>query len=181
MSHPDILNRENTALVVIDLQEKLLPVMHNREELIQNARKLVQFARMVDIPVVVTEQYPRWLGATMPEIKDLIPDYQPIKKVSFSATDCEDFSKRIEGYSQIILTGVETHICICQTALNLSSFKKVHIIADAVSARTVENHQIGLNKCASAGCIISSTETAMYEILKKAGTGLFKSVRHLLL
>jgi len=180
MNHPDILTLENTLLVVIDLQEKLMPVMHNREEIIQNTSRLVQFANLVGLPVIVTEQYPKWLGSTVPEIKNLISDYQPIAKVSFSAADCENFINRIEEHSQIVLTGVETHICVCQTALSLCSFKNVHVVADAVSSRTKENYQIGLNKCANAGCIISSTETVMYEILKKAGTSLFKSVRHLL-
>ena len=176
----DLLIRENAVLVIIDLQEKLLAAMHNKETLLKNARKLVEFAGIVDIPIIATEQYPKGLGPTVAEIKGLIDDFVLIEKLSFSATDSGDFMKQIENYTQIILMGIEAHVCISQTALNLVGEKSVHVIADAVSSRTEENYQIGLKKCERAGCIISSVETAMYEILKEAGTDTFKSVRHLL-
>jgi isochorismate hydrolase len=180
MGRPDILKREDTVMVVIDLQQKLLAAMHNNQEILTNAYKLVEFAEIVGIPVIVTEQYPKGLGPTVPDIKNLIAGFSPIEKLSFSATACGDFMKQIEKCSQVMLVGIETHVCICQTALNLVDKKSIHVIADAVSSRTVENHQIGLNKCAQAGCVISSAEAAMYEILKEAGTQTFKSVRHLL-
>ena len=175
-----MLKRENAALVVIDLQEKLLAAMYNKENLLQNARKLVEFARIADIPIIVTEQYPKGLGSTVGGVKNLIANFAPIEKLSFSATASNEFIQRIEEYSQIILTGIETHICICQTALNLADTKSVHVIADAVSSRTEKNHRIGLDRCSQGGCIVSNVEMAMYEVLKEAGTQFFKSVRHLL-
>lgn len=180
MRRPDILRREDTVMVVIDLQQKLLAAMHNNQEILTNACRLLEFAEIIDIPVVVTEQYPKGLGPTVADIRNLIAGFTPIEKQSFSATACGDFMKQIEKYSQVVLVGIETHVCICQTALNLVDKKSIHIIADAVSSRTAENRQIGLNKCAQAGCIISSAETAMYEILREAGTQIFKLVRHLL-
>lgn len=176
----DMLRRDDAVMVIIDVQQKLLAAMHNNQEILTTACKLVEFAEIVNIPIVVTEQYPKGLGSTVPEIKNLIDGFSPIEKLSFSATACEDFMNRIEKYSQVMLVGIETHVCICQTALNLVEKKSIHIIADAVSSRTVENHHVGLNKCAQAGCVISSAETAMYEILGEAGTQIFKLVRHLL-
>jgi len=180
MRRPDILRREATVMVIIDIQQKLLAAMHNKQEVLTNACKLVEFAEIIDIPVVVTEQYPKGLGPTVPDIKNLIPGFSPLEKQSFSATACGDFTKQIEKFSQVMLIGIETHICISQTALNLADKKSIHVLADATSSRTEGNHQIGLNKCRQAGCVISSTETAMYEILREAGTQTFKLVRHLL-
>jgi isochorismate hydrolase len=180
MCHSNLLNRESVVFVVVDLQKKLLAAMHNKDNLLKNACKIVEFARIVDVPIVATEQYPKGLGPTVDEIKNLFDCFAPIEKLSFSAAASEDFIKRIGSYPQVALVGIETHVCICQTALNLVGSKNVHIVSDAVSSRTMENYRIGLKKCAQAGCIISSVETVMYEILKEAGTQDFKSVRHLL-
>jgi nicotinamidase-related amidase len=175
------LDAGQCALVVIDIQEKLLPAMLNREELVRNARLLLRLAGVLEIPVLLTTQYARGLGATVSEIAELVPGVEVIDKLDFGCFGREEFRSALRELpgqrTTVLLCGVETHICVMQTALGaLENGYMVHVAADAVSARTAANHQLGLKRMESAGCVISSTEMMMYELLRRSGTAQFKEM-----
>ena len=130
-----ILNKDASALVVVDIQEKLVPAMKMRQQVYDNCGHLIELAKLINIPIVLTEQYPKGLGPTVPEIKDVLPDYAPLEKVTFDCCKGEGFLDKIASLQKthIILTGMETHICVLQTCLSL--LKKgyfVHLVSDAV-------------------------------------------------
>jgi nicotinamidase-related amidase len=177
--HPAVLSKENTALIVVDVQEKLLPYVSDKEEVVKNLRMLIKFADIMDIPVVLTEHYPKGLGRTVPEIKEVLNSYEPIEKVIFSCFGSEEFKSKLSelGLKTLILAGIESHICVEQTALDaLFAGYEVHIISDAISSRTPRNLNIGIEKARQFGAVISSTEMAMYEIMERADTQEFKEV-----
>ena len=176
------MDKENTALAIIDVQEKLMSVMARKERVINNMIKLIHLSKLYQLPVILTEQYPKWLGHTLPELHDVLPSYEPIDKLHFNCCDVDLFNRRLESYGvrNIILTGVESHICVFQTCLSLLERDyRVHVPQDAVDARTNENWKIGLDLMKQAGAYISSTETILYLILKKAGTKEFKEMLRL--
>lgn len=175
------LDAGQCALVVIDIQEKLLPAMANREELVRNSQVLIRLAGVLKIPVLLTTQYARGLGATVPEIAELLPDVQPIDKTDFSCFGREEFRTAIHDLpgdrTTVLLCGIESHICVMQTALGaLDNGYMVHVASDAVSSRTERNWRLGLDRMESAGCVISSTEMMMYELLRRSGTAQFKEM-----
>ena len=177
--HPAILKKENTALVVVDVQEKLLPFVIGKEEIVKNIQMLIKFAHIMDIPVILTEHYPKGLGITVPEIKDVLEEYEPKEKVIFSCYGSLGFTKKLEelGVKRFMIAGIESHICVTQTTLDaMNSGYEVHVISDAVSSRTQRNLDIGLQKMRQFGAVISSTEMAMYEIMERADTKEFKEV-----
>ena len=173
--HDRPLKREDCVLVVIDAQEKLLPVIHEREEVVANIAKLVKFAAIVGLPVVVTEQMK--LGATVPEAAPPAGGEPAIAKVSFDCFGCDDFAQKIKGLKRktLILTGVEAHICVFQTALNALDDYRVQVVGDAVSSRTPRNRDLALARLRHAGCVVTTTEMFIYEILRQAGTDEFKA------
>ncbi|WP_028315326.1 isochorismatase family protein [Desulfatibacillum aliphaticivorans] len=162
------------ALVIIDAQERLMPVIANNEAIAKTMQDLVRFANIMEIPVLVTEQ--QKLGPTLEEISGLIKDFQPISKISFSCFDCEEFSAALDktGADTLLIAGVEAHICVCQTALDALGRYDVHVIADAVSSRTDFNLQAALARLRQEGATVTTKEMLFYEILKKAGTPQFK-------
>lgn len=177
-----MLDREDTALVVIDVQGKLAQLMYDKANLFENLRRMVQGAQILEVPVLVTEQYPQGMGPTVAEVADLLPDTPPISKTSFSCCGNNAFSTALRSLNrrQIVLTGIETHICVQQTAVDLiGSGYAVQVVADAVSSRTLENKQIGLEKMRDASALITSTETALFELLKAAEGPQFKAVLNL--
>ncbi len=174
-----MLNREDTILVVVDVQGKLAQLMHDKSELFENLRRMIQGAKILDIPIVVTEQYPQGIGPTVAEIADLLTDVESISKTSFSCCGEDKFNAALQGLNrrQILVTGIETHICVHQTALQLiDAGYEVQVVADAVSSRTLANKKIGLNKMHAAGAVITSSETALYELLRAAEGPQFKAV-----
>ena len=174
-----LLEREHTGLLVIDVQEKLMEVMDRRERVVDNVLKLLHLSKLCDMPVILTEQYPKWLGPTLPEIGKALPAIEPISKLHFNCCDVDAFRIRLESEAleNIIVTGVESHICVFQTCLSLlERGHKVHVPQDAVDSRTEENWRVGLGLMHDAGASISSTETIIYQILKKAGTKEFKEM-----
>lgn len=172
----NIVGRHECALVIIDAQEKLMPVMKNNESTLSNIVRLIRVCHLTDIPVVVTEQ--EKLGSTVAEIKNEFSAEKVIQKVHFNCFSCEDFTEWIEktGRKNLILAGVEAHICVIQTALHALASYNVQIVSDAVSSRTVNNRDVALLRMMGAGAIITSTEMFIYEILQKAGTDEFRSV-----
>ncbi len=169
------------TLVVIDIQEKLLPPMARREELIRNCRLLIHLAHILEIPILMTTQYTRGLGATVPEIAELMPGVAPIDKVEFGCFGREQFRTALRDLpgqrNTVLLCGMESHICVMQTALGaLQNGYLVHVAGDAVSSRSLENWKLGLERMNAAGAVISGTEMMMYELLRQSGTEQFKKL-----
>lgn len=175
------LDASQCALVVIDIQEKLLPAVLRQEELVRNCRLLIRLAGIMEIPVLLTTQYSRGLGATVPEIAELLPNVHPIDKVEFGCFGRDEFrteASKLPGQrTTLLLCGMESHICVMQTALGgLENGYMVHVASDAVSSRTDWNWRLGLERMESAGCVISSTEMMMYELLRRSGSAHFKEI-----
>ena len=174
------IRREKAALVVVDIQEKLLPAIFEKERLVENGVRLIKGAVILGVPVFATEQYPKGLGSTVPEIVSACKDFVALDKVSFSACGAAGFSEALRNLTDVILCGMETHVCVLQTALDLvEAGCAVFVVADAISSRTVVNHQIGLARMREAGAVIVTTEMVLFELLGKAGTAEFKQILEL--
>jgi nicotinamidase-related amidase len=174
-----LLNKENTGLIIVDAQEKLMKVMGNPDRVTDRIVKLLHLSRVFKLPVILTEQYSKWLGPTLPPIRESLPEYAPIEKLDFNSCRVDLFNNRVEteGLRNIILTGVETHICVFQTCVSLlEKGYSVHVPHHAVDSRTEANRNIGLSLMKEAGAVITSTETIIFQILKKAGTVEFKKM-----
>jgi nicotinamidase-related amidase len=175
------LEAGRTTLVVVDVQEAFRKVIPDFDRIAKATATLIEGAEAIGIPIVITEQYPKGLGETVPEVSDHLPDgAEPLEKVCFSAADAEGFD--LGGRDQALVCGVETHVCVNQTALDLlTSGVDVQVAEDAVGSRTEENRQVGLHKMERAGAEITSVETALFELLGRAGTEEFKQVQKLIL
>jgi nicotinamidase-related amidase len=174
------LRTEDCILGIIDIQEKLLPPIHEKERLVRNSQLLIRLANMVGLPVVLTTQYSKGLGQTVPEIASLLPKIKPLDKLEFGCFGNGEFCSAISllaGRNTLLLCGMETHICVMQTALGaLNQGLQVHVAADAVGSRAELNWKLGLERMREAGCVISSTEMMIYELLGKSGSPAFKEI-----
>jgi nicotinamidase-related amidase len=176
-----LLDADQCALVVVDIQEKLLPPIFQKEQLVRNAQLLIRTARVLKIPTLVSTQYAKGLGGTVPEIAVLLPETEPIDKQLFSCFGSDVFCaslKRLPGNrNTLLLCGMETHICVMQTALAaLSEGYLVHVASDAVSSRVEWNWKVGLDRMRAAGAVISSTEMMIYELVRSSGSPAFKEL-----
>jgi nicotinamidase-related amidase len=174
-----MLRIEEAVLVVIDVQEKLARAMHQRDAVVENTAKLVQGAVILGIPIIWTEQNPKGLGRTLPEIADRLSGSEPITKLSFSCCGEAAFMDRLESLEkkQVLVCGLEAHVCVYQTAAELAHRGyEVHIVADAVDSRTETNKNIGLERSKACGAALTSTETALFELLKVAEGDKFKQM-----
>ena len=178
-----MLDIRKSSLVIVDVQGKLAQLMYDKEILFKSIRILIKAAKILDIPILWAQQSPESLGPTVPEIAQLLTDHEPINKAAFSCCGEENFNLRLNetARNQVLLCGIETHVCIYQTALDLlrKGFS-VDVIANAVSSRTPENKQIALNRMAAGGVNISCTEMALFELLKTAEHPQFKNVAKLI-
>ena len=174
-----LLRREDAALLVIDVQERLLPVIAEGQGVVDNIVKLVRFSRIVGLPVILTEQLK--LGETVEEIRAELPDLQPITKVEFSCLACEDFVEALShlGRKTLILTGIEAHICVAQTALEALPDYEVHAVSDAMSSRSTHNREVALQRMRLAGVTVTSTEMLIFELLRRAATEEFRAALEL--
>ena len=174
--HPHLAERKDSVLVIIDVQEKLYPHVIDKERLISNIKKLVKVTKLLGIPVIVTEQ--EKLGETLEQLREVLKEsYVPIRKTTFSCIEEDKFRKRLEKLkkSTFILTGIESHVCIEQTALDmLKSGYRVHVVEDAVSSRNKTDLKAAIKKMSSSGVTITSTETVMYEWMERADDEKFK-------
>ena len=173
------LDRNNAALLIIDIQERLAAVMDKKLQVVRNTLNLVELAKMLNIPVVVTEQYPKGLGRTLPEISAALPSYLPIEKMTFNCCGESPFNDQIKGLGRkkFIVTGMETHICVLQTSLGLlQTGYDVHLVTDAVCSRTKANWRSGLELIHDAGGVVTNTETVLFQLLGVAGTPEFKAI-----
>ena len=176
---PDMLTPETAVLVLIDYQERLFPAMHDRDRLLRSVLKLVRGAVAFNLPVIVTEQYPKGLGPTLPEIKELLPDVAPLEKTCFSACDAEGFTAALEasGRRQVLLAGIETHICVYQTALTLARIDyQVHVVTDCCASRNPANETAAYTRMNAAGVSPTNTEMALFEMLKLGRGEVFKQI-----
>ncbi len=177
--HPSILRRDQAMLLVVDVQEKLHAVMTHRERVTANLRRLIQGFQVLELPILVTEQYPRGLGPTVSELRELFEVWNPYEKLTFSCCLVPELCGAIQesGATQIVLTGIETHVCILQTGLDLiQRGYQVHVPADAVSSRKELDWQMALERLRKAGAVITVTESALFELLVRAGTTEFKQI-----
>jgi nicotinamidase-related amidase len=175
------LDPDRTALVVVDMQEGFRKAIPDFDQVAKAAATLVQGGETIGIPIVVTEQYPKGLGATAPEVAQHLPEgVEPLEKVVFSAHEAEGFD--LAGRDQVLVCGIETHVCVNQTALDLlGAGVEVQVAEDAVGSRTADNKRIGLQKLVRAGAQVTSVEMALFELLGRAGTDEFKRVQDLIL
>jgi len=174
-----LLTRENTGLIIVDAQERLMQVTGNPDRVSDRIVKLLHLARIFYLPVILTEQNPKLLGPTIPAVKEALPRYQPIEKLDFDCCNVELFNTRLEEKTlrNIILTGVEAHICIFQTCISLMQRGyTVHVPHHAVDSRTADNREIGLSLMREAGAVVTSAETIIFQVLKRAGTMEFKEM-----
>ncbi len=172
------LKAEDTVLLIIDLQEKLMKAMKDRERVYKNTALLLETAKQFDIPVIVTEQYPRGLGKTVPEVAEHLPEYSSVEKTSFSACT-PDFNSVLGDTKRrsVIVTGSETHICVFQTVRDLvEDGFQVYVPRDAVCSRTDENYENALDLMKLAGAVVTNTETVVFDLLKQSGTPQFKAI-----
>jgi nicotinamidase-related amidase len=166
-----MLEIQNCCLVVVDVQGKLAQLMTDKEALFKNIQILIQAAKVLGIPILWCQQVPAALGPTVPEIAELLAGTEPVDKASFSCCGEERFNAELNSLAkeQVLLCGIETHVCVYQTAMDLmEGGLDVTIIADAVSSRTDQNRQIALTRLAAEGAHISSSEMALFELLKTA-------------
>jgi nicotinamidase-related amidase len=185
-SHPMTLTREGTTLVVLDVQERLFHAMDadHREEVMRNIKVLATAARRLGVPTLVTEQYPKGLGHTLQELKDTLdPGVEPFEKVTFSCCGVEPFRARLKaaGARHVVLTGIEAHICVLMSALDLlAAGYTVHVVADAVTSRTQGNWRLAMDQLRQGGAVVTATETVLFQLLRQADTDDFRELARLI-
>jgi nicotinamidase-related amidase len=177
------LDRNRAALAVVDVQEAFRPAVLDFDRVAHNAAVLVQGAQALGVPVLVTEQYPKGLGRTALEVSEHLTGVTPMEKVCFSAFEADGFYAQLDDgdRDQVLLCGIETHVCVNQTAEDLlADGREVHVAADAVTSRTAENRDLGLHKMERSGAVVTSVETALFELVRAAGTPEFKEIQRLI-
>ena len=174
-----LIRREQSLLLIVDIQEKLAPAILKAESVVANAKKLVLAATHLGLPILVSEQYPKGLGRTLPELRELVPPDCVFEKTHFSCLGDANFAERLraQARSQIIVCGMEAHVCVLQTALDLAaSGWAPMIVADGVSSRRAEDRDLGLARMLDSGATVVSTEMVLFEWIGQAGTSDFKAL-----
>lgn len=175
-----LLQANTSCLLIIDLQERLLPAIQMPEQIVAHCCWLAQLATALDIPTLVSEQYRRGLGATVPELENRVPKTALMEKNHFSCVSSVSCKQRIEMIerSQVVIAGIEAHICVLQTALELIMIsKEVFVVAEAISSRRMEDKDLAIIRMREAGVKIVNREMVFFEWLEQAGTDLFKQLR----
>jgi nicotinamidase-related amidase len=178
---PELMNRDDSALLVVDMQAKLLPLIPGHERLIWNVGRLIDGATILGVPVAATEQYPQGLGPTAPELAARLGTIPA--KLAFSCGECGDIftSWRDQGIWKILVCGIETHVCVGQTVHDLlGEGFRVYVAADAVAARGSFDHEISLRRMDSAGATLTTAEAALFEWCGRAGSPEFKQISQLI-
>ncbi len=184
MSHPKILDKNKCALVVVDFQESFRQIIPDFEQIASNITKMVSGFRILNLPIIVTEQYPKGLGNTALEILEILPThFHSIEKTAFSSCGASEFVEKLNATNtkQVLLCGLETHICINQTAHDLlNEGFDVHILVDAVGSRSTQNKEIGLNKMIINGVVPTCVEMSLFELLRDSKHEQFKEIQKLI-
>lgn len=177
-----VLIREEAVLLIIDIQDRLVPAMKYGEQVIRNTNTLISTAQKLGMPMIVTEQYPKGLGKTVSDVRDNLTESLTYEKTTF--TGCTgDVITALKGLGRkkIIITGMETHVCVFQTVRDLlAQGYQVFVVGDAVCSRTKENYRNGLSLMSSMGAVVTNTETVFFDLMKEAGTPLFKELSKLI-
>jgi nicotinamidase-related amidase len=174
-----LLDREDAVLVVVDVQESLLRAIHDADRVVANTARLIEAAKVFSVPIVITLQNPERLGGCPQPVEDALPHAERLTKMAFSCYRVGEFAQKLRdtGRGQVLLCGVEAHVCINQTAHDLVSHGyRVHVVKDACSSRTDENRQVAMDRMREIGCVITSTEMAIFELTREAGTPEFKQI-----
>jgi len=174
-----LLDKNEIVLVIVDIQERLAAVMSDRQRVVDNCLHLIEASKLLNIPVLLNEQYPKGLGPTVTDIREALHTYEPLEKVTFSCCRGGSFLKALEasGRKKVILAGMETHVCVLQTVIDLlRAGYPVHVVKDATCSRTLENFNVGSEFMRDAGAVITCTETILFQLLEKAGTEEFKNI-----
>lgn len=174
-----LLSPESTALLIIDIQEKVLAVMQNPEMVVSNTIKLIKGFKELRLPIFFTEQYPKGLGFTAPDILNELEGLTAIQKMTFSCFGADDLFKRLydNNITQVVAAGIESHVCVQQTVLDLlANNLQVNVAADAVSSRKEIDYKTALNRMQANGAEITTTESVLFELLRICGTDEFKAV-----
>jgi len=174
-----LLEADHCALIVVDIQEKLLPPIFNKGELVRNSQLLVRLAGILELPILVSTQYQKGLGNTVAEIASLLGGTQPIDKLQFGCFGCTEFRSALKSLhgnrNTLLVCGMEAHICVMQTVVGaLTDGYLVHVASDAIGSRVRRNWDIGIDRMRAAGAVISTTEMIIYELLRSSGTQQFK-------
>lgn len=177
MPHPTQLSVTDTALLVIDVQEKLMPLIHKSEEVVRNIEFLIDGAKLLELPVLATEQYPKGLGSTVSPLIEKLPD-RP-EKVTFSCAAIPEVVERLhsEGRPKVVLSGIESHVCVQQTALDLlAGGFRIYLAVDAISCRFPMDHEIALRRLQKEGAILTTCESVLFECMASKDHPAFKGV-----
>lgn len=177
--HEKILNREKTALLIIDIQERILKVIDEYERVVDNTIKLVKGMKELNVPIYFTEQYHKGLGSTVSEIKEVLQDSDAIQKMSFSCSGAGELFKELidKNITQVVVCGIESHVCVQQTVLDLlANGFQVDVAADAVSSRRKFDFEMALARMRNLGAEVTTTESILFELLNVCGTPEFKAV-----
>lgn len=174
-----LLRAHSSCLLMVDVQEKLVPKVRDPEQLVANCAWLLEVAAVLDVPVLISEQYPAGLGPTVANLRAIAPQHAWMEKVHFSCAEAPNCRARIDavGRTQLVLAGIEAHVCVLQTALGLShSGKDVFVVADAVSSRHSLDANMGLDRMRAAGVQIVTKEMVLFEWAHQAATAQFKAL-----
>ena len=173
------IERKETAAIVVDYQEKLVPAMHEKEQLIHNSEILLKGLKVLDVPMYITQQYTKGLGTSIKEITDAVEDDAYTDKLSFTAYDC--VKEQIRDKKYIIVCGIEAHICVLQTVVDLKAAGFVPVlVADCISSRKETDKQIAIERARQEGAIVTTYESVLFELLKVAGTDTSKTIQRLI-
>jgi nicotinamidase-related amidase len=174
-----MITPKDTLLLIIDVQGRLAKGVFNASAVETAISKMIRACEVLEVPVLVTEQYPKGLGQTISSLQQLLPGNIPVEKLSFSCCGTQEFMHRLRSFNRndILVAGIETHVCVYQTAVELIEFGyNVHLVTDAVSSRTEENKNLGIRCIEKAGASLTSTEMALFELLRVAEGDRFKAV-----
>ncbi|MFN7802804.1 MAG: isochorismatase family protein [Planctomycetaceae bacterium] len=179
---PSLLNRHDSRLLIVDMQDRILPVIGNSDAVLSNCLRLVEGAQVLQVPVTATEQYPKGLGSTNVGLARLLP--HRLEKLRFSSAEVLNWGTAAEdtsGRFRVVVAGIETHVCILQTVFDLlAAGFEVHVPADAVGSRVEANRQVALERMALGGAVITTTESVLLEWCEVAGTAEFKQISQLI-
>lgn len=174
--------KEHTIGLVIDIQERLVPVMEESEQLVENCAKLIQGLQILELPLLVTQQYTKGLGETVEEIRSIIPDFQYIEKKDFSCYDEPAFAEKLDmsGAKNVIICGIESHVCVLQTAIDLKEAGYTPVVVmDCVSSRSFDNVDLAMERFRHEGIMMTSCESILFELTRSAGAPGFKEISKL--
>lgn len=171
--------REETAAVVIDIQDRLLPHIHEGDKIRRNCMKLIEGLKILSVPLLVTQQYTKGLGPTDPSIIQMFPEFKSIEKISFSCCGEPAFTEQLDrtGKRNVILCGIESHVCVLQTCIDLlATGKKVVVVEDCVSSRKLNDKRIAIERMRQEGALITTLESLLFELTGKAGSDIFRNI-----